>query len=353
MTKAKKPFWWFVSAAAVLSVAVLLNLLGCGGEPKTQSPADSKNTRSSLDRVAPVESGPEDIESELREKLGANAKAEFKQKDGRITAASLSDSGVKDLAPLKGLKLEILQITGLPIADLSALEGMPLEYLNAAITNVKDLSPLKGMPLKILDLRHTRVEDLSPLQGMTSLEQLFLEETRVKDLRPLKGLELQKLYLSKSPVRDLSPLAGMNLQELNLVGTEVASIEGLKNTGLGTLWLVKTQVKSLEPLRGKTMVSLDVSDTPVSDLSPLKDVPALQRLNIIDTKVKDLTPLAGLSLTRLLFTPQNITQGIDVVRNMTSLRELDTVFRDPKRMTPAEFWQQYDQGAFKPKPAKP
>ena len=293
---------------ALLWSLAILGLWGCGGEPNTEPSAGDNNTRSSLDRVAPVDSAPEDIEAELREKLGANQKALFKQKDGQIYAAGLVDSGVKDLAPLQGLKLEILQISRLPIADLSPLEGMPLEFLEAAVTNVKDLSPLEGMPLKFLDLKHTRVEDLSPLKGMP-LRELYLEETRMTDLSPLRGMPLQKLYLSKTPVRDLSPLARMNLQELNLVDTKVESIEGLKTAGLGTLWLNETEVKSLAPLRGKRMVSLDVTDTPISDLSPLKDVPSLKRLNIIGTKVADLTPLAGLSLERLLFTPQNITAG--------------------------------------------
>ena len=55
-------------------------------------------------------------------------------------------------------------------------------------------------------------------------------------------------------------------------------------------------------------------------------------------------------LTRLLFTPAKIAKGLDVVRAMNSLTELDVTFRDPQRLAPAEFWQRYEAGEFAAKP---
>jgi hypothetical protein len=74
-------------------------------------------------------------------------------------------------------------------------------------------------------------------------------------------------------------------------------------------------------------------------------------LNIAGTKVTDLTPLKGRNLTRLIFTPENITKGIEIVRDMESLRELDTSFEGdtPTAMRPADFWSQYDAGEFEKK----
>ena len=45
-------------------------------------------------------------------------------------------------------------------------------------------------------------------------------------------------------------------------------------------------------------------------------------------------------------TPDRIKAGLDVLRSMNSLRELDVTFREPKRLAPAEFWRQHATGAF-------
>jgi hypothetical protein len=74
----------------------------------------------------------------------------------------------------------------------------------------------------------------------------------------------------------------------------------------------------------------------------------LQRLNIAGSKVTDVSPIAGLPLTRLILTPQNISAGLDKVRQMTTLRELDLQYEpDTQRtMSPDEFWARYDAGEF-------
>ncbi len=94
------------------------------------------------------------------------------------------------------------------------------------------------------------------------------------------------------------------------------------------------------------ITSLDVQETPVSDLSPLKELRSLERLNIAGSNVTDLRPLAGLRLTRLIFTPSRITAGLDVVRNMNTLTQLDTAFEPDVRpaWSPEEFWRRFDAG---------
>jgi hypothetical protein len=54
----------------------------------------------------------------------------------------------------------------------------------------------------------------------------------------------------------------------------------------------------------------------------------LQRLHIAETPVTDLSPLKGMRLTRLVFTPANITAGIDVAKSLP-LQEIGTRFRRP------------------------
>ena len=66
------------------------------------------------------------------------------------------------------------------------------------------------------------------------------------------------------------------------------------------------------------------------------------------TRVTDLRPLMGLLLERLILTPARITEGLEVVRQMPTLRELDIEFdgTSPTR-SPATFWGAYDAGEFK------
>ncbi len=193
-----------------------------------------------------------------------------------------------------------------------------------------------------MDLQGTPVKDLAALTGLP-LQELYLEDTAVSDLSPLAGMPLEKLYLSRTQVTDLSPLQGMQLEELNLVGALVTDISPLKDVEIRTLWLPETRVADLSPLAGKAILSLDVRDTPVSDLTPLAGNDTLRRLHIAGTNVTDLTPLAGLQLERLVFTPSRIEQGVDAIREMTSLQALDTVFDGVAPVkTPEEFWRQYD-----------
>jgi Leucine-rich repeat (LRR) protein len=122
---------------------------------------------------------------------------------------------------------------------------------------------------------------------------------------------------------------------------------------LGTLWLRETKVSSLAPLAKLQLTSLDIQGTPVRDLSPLKEMDSLQRLNLAKSEVTDLTPLKELHLTRLIFSPDRIKVGIDVIRGMSSLQQIDTSFEGTAPVLSAsEFWERYDAGSFKPETAK-
>lgn len=209
-----------------------------------------------------------------------------------------------------------------------------------------------GGEIVAMDLRGTAVVDLSPLAGLP-LRQLFLEETGVTDLSPLAGMPFEQLYLSNTPVTDLAPLSGMTIKELNLVGTPLENLEGLKDIDVETLWIPQTKVTDLSPLAGRPLVSLDIQDTPVSNLTPLAGNSSLRRLHIGGTAVSDLTPLTGLHLERLVFSPENITSGLEAIRNMSSLRGLDVEFDGTTVMPPDQFWPRYDAGEWPAADVKP
>ena len=92
---------------------------------------------------------------------------------------SAKSAPLKDLTPLKGLRLRELNLFGTNVKDLAPLQAMPLEVLNIANTNVKDLTPLKNLPLKSLNITQTAVRDLAPILNLP-IEQIWL------DFNPLK-----------------------------------------------------------------------------------------------------------------------------------------------------------------------
>ncbi|MGA2034856.1 MAG: ankyrin repeat domain-containing protein [Thermoguttaceae bacterium] len=146
----------------------------------------------------------------------------------------------------------------------------------------------------------------------------------------------------------------------------------------GKIWgidMSKCRVTSLEPLRGMELKAVVCNDTEVQDLSPLKGMQLeqficatsqvddlsvlagmpLHRIDISGTKVRNLKPLKGMSLQEIGFNPHEIAEGIEVLREMTSLL---IIFTDTPKQTavgprlraglqPKTFWENYDRGEFR------
>ncbi len=279
-----------------LGVSAWLFCLGCGG-------ADSEQVDRPKEVSAPspialnVDGEPEISISTLRRELGANSQAQFTKAGGKILAVNLMNSDTETIEPLRGLPLKYLDLTELPITDLSPLTGMPLNELYLEGTQVQSLEPLRGLPLRILRMEHT-------------------------------------------PVTDLSPLAGMPLEQLNVYNTQVTDISVISEMPLNTLWVSGSRVQDLSPIRDIPLESLDIENTPVTDLEPLSGKTSLKRLNIAGTDVTDLRPLRGLRLERLIFSPERITLGMEVIRDMPSLQSLGEDF-ESVRPAP-QFWSTWD-----------
>ena len=63
-------------------------------------------------------------------------------------------------------------------------------------------------------------------------------------------------------------------------------------------------------------------------------------------QVRDLTPLQGMELTEITLTPRIITKGINVLRQMKSLKTIGIGWQAMDRFSPDEFWKKYDAGEF-------
>jgi len=252
---------------------------------------------------------------------------EHKIENGVVTELTLATDNVTDISAVRALiGLKKLKCAGSSpgkgsVTDLSPLRGMPLMFLDFGWTKVSDLSPLQGMPLIDLQCGSTPVSDLSPLKKMP-LAFLDCGGTQVTDLSPLKGMPLNRLICDRMQVSDLSPLQGMPLKSLNCSQNQ--------------------QLSDLLPLKGMSLTELFCNDTNISDLSPLKGMP-LRRLYFDKTRVYDVSSLAGLALNEVAFTPQQIRAGLDVLRQMPSVKMLRRNAWDAAS-SPDEFWKKYDAG---------
>jgi serine/threonine protein kinase/Leucine-rich repeat (LRR) protein len=254
-----------------------------------------------------------------------------------------------DLSPLHGMQLTALDCSRTQVTDLRPLKDMPLKGLWCDGTKVKDLSPLRDVPLEELYCGSTQVEDLSPLTKMPLKTLDAAGCFRLTDLKPLKGMQLTILSLRDTPVDDLSPLKGMRLKELFCWHTQVNDLTPLKGMRLTSLWCSGTQVSDLTPLKGMELKSLACAGTRVADLSPLEGMP-LTFLSIELTQVDDLSPLRGMNLTEVEHTPKSITKGMDVLRQMKSLKYLGLGLDHARgvwvKFPTAEFWKKLDAGEF-------
>jgi hypothetical protein len=96
----------------------------------------------------------------------------------------------------------------------------------------------------------------------------------------------------------------------------------------------------------KNLAFLGLDDTQVGDagLEHFKDMP-LKALWIDNAGISDLTSLRGMSLEDIRLTPKNITRGLDIVRDMKSLKTIGISWQTS--WPTAEFWERYDRGEFK------
>jgi len=261
-----------------------------------------------------------------------------------MATLNLWDAPVRDLGPLRGMPLTLLFCNGTRVVDLRPLKGIALERLQCGVTRVSDLSPLAGMPLKNLFIRNTQVKSLVPLSGMR-LESLDCMGTMVTDLSPLKGMPLQSLGCSSTRITDLSPLKGMPLKSLCCDGCRVTDLSPLRGMRLTYLTCNNTGVSDLSPLKGMPLRVLEINgNSKIAGLTPLGGMP-LKQLGLEGTNVTDLSPLDGTELRRLTFSPGRIARGIEVARQMKTIKEIGIYWS--RLMSPDEFWKKYDAGEFK------
>jgi len=201
-----------------------------------------------------------------------------------LFGSKIRDTGLKDLAGLKGLQglsLRMNEVTDAGLRELAVLKN--LQSLNLGFTYVtdaglKELAALKS--LQALELFRTQVTDagLRELAGLKDLRALDIGGTRVTDmglkvlagLKKLQALNLNSIKMTDMGLKELAELK--NLQALDLRGTPVTDL-GLKNLAglksLRTLDLRYTRVTEagLKELR-KALPRCTMSRADVPVLAP-------------------------------------------------------------------------------------
>lgn len=100
----------------------------------------------------------------------------------------LYNCAIQDLEPLRGMPLELLNLDHCAeVRDLAPLQGMPLNYVSLGYTGIQNLDVFRGMSLKHLAVQQTGVTDLTPLEGMKLEIFLFTPKSITAGLEVLRS----------------------------------------------------------------------------------------------------------------------------------------------------------------------
>jgi hypothetical protein len=230
--------------------------------------------------------------------------------------------------------------------EIHAAADLPRDQFRLTVVDLRNNMQVTDAGLAIFkDCHHVRLlalwgagqitdAGLAHFAGCQNITQLHLQGTKVTDrgLAQFKGSTIiTDLYLDGPQITDTG-LAHFKdskaLTHLALAGTRVS------DAGLASF-------KDY-----KDLIYLNLGRTRVSDagLANFKSMP-LMGLMIDNTGITDLTPVQGMPLEDVHLTPKNITRGLDILRDMKSLK---TIGIDGDHSWPAaEFWRRYDKGEFK------
>jgi hypothetical protein len=140
---------------------------------------------------------------------------------------------------------------------------------------------------------------------------------------------------------------------LDISGSGVSTLEPLRGMQMTAIACTDNTINDLSPLVGMKLLQLACDNNPIADLSPISGMP-IWKLSIKGTKVTDLGPLEGMKLRDFVFSPENITKGIDIVRNMKTImfypapvqaspHPIGNGLRLVPVMRADKFWELYDK----------
>ncbi len=262
-----------------------------------------------------------------------------------LKVLDLRQTGARDLRALQGMPLSSLRLSlNASPNDYTFLAGMRLtEFEAAGLFRDSDLALVKDMPIERLNLTSATVSDLRPLQNMPLKELTLTSSQRITDLGPLAGMKLTMLDLRGTVITDLSPLRGHPIDKVLLSGVPATDFSVVATWSLNANFEVaETKFSDLRLLAGKRLTYLELANSAVTDLSPLRGM-LVRNLYLWGTRVTDLRPLADLPDLEDLIIPAGAAD-IEFLRKLPNLRKLDNHPRGPgyQSRSAADFWKEYD-----------
>ena len=211
-----------------------------------------------------------------------------------------------DLAPLRGLRLENLYISGTEVRDLSPLAGMPLEEFFFDLTPVTDITPLQHIPtLKcvILPEEAEKIEALKKLPNLLRLSFSFNpkvpgpSKTAAEFWKAWDGDVSWVLALRRDGVKFSTHRREDGGLSVSIEDPGFKDLAVFRGANLASLTLTGTSVSDLTPLAGLPLKKLQLRRNPVTDLSPLASL-ALEELRVKEMPVTDISSPESRSLVR-------------------------------------------------------
>jgi hypothetical protein len=297
---------------------------------RVKSSAIAPFTDAHVQRIAalPAAEQVEEVRQELmRRNPGYDGLANFTLQEGTVRGIYVVTNKVTDISPIRVFHSP-------HVLDLSGFHSN-----RQGVGQLADLTPLEGMNLSgltYLHLAYTKISDagMGRFKDCKELGSLALTDTGVGDA----GLKHFKVC---------KKLWSLGLEGTKVTDTGLANFKDCKN--LTNLQLAFTQVGDAGLLHFKdcgNLIHVSLSETRVTDagLANFKGKP-LKTLLIDNTGITDLTPLQGMPLEDVRLTPKNITKGLDILRDMKSLKTIGIEW--DKAWPAAEFWERHDKGEFK------
>jgi formylglycine-generating enzyme required for sulfatase activity len=235
-------------------------------------------------------------------------------------AGARTESGTKDklssTAIVPFTDADVQRIAALPAAEQIQEVRKELMRRNPAFNGKMEHKIGDGIVTEFRIVTD-KVTDIAPIRVWSTLRVLECRGTFTDNPNGL--------------LADLTPLGGMNLAgltHLNLINTRV--------TGAGMAYFKDC----------KALTRLCLAGTKVSDagLVHFKGMPLMMSW-IQNTGITDLTPLQGMPLEDIRLTPKDITRGLNILRDMKSLKTIGIEWNQD--WPAAEFWERYDKGEFK------
>jgi len=232
-----------------------------------------------------------------------------------VSETPLRVSHELDISAISALtNLENLILNSARVGNIESVRGFTkLVNLYVGETWVRDLSPVKNMKLKSVDVRGSNVTDLSVLETDTALEELRVDEKQVPSLVRLTRLpNLSKLTIIPQAPLNLSPVGGLrSLTFLEILDSPTIDMSTLRNlTKLTTLQI-------MGPFPGRLSRTIDVDA--IGDLSQLKS------LSLGMMEVTSLRFLPKCHNLEELFLENIPVSTINEVTALTSLKKISLI----------------------------